>query len=91
MPSEVVKSELLPATGREKITVMDDYGTAMEIYVPVSEASLRQGRIDDAIAQQNTNQTQVESYAAAATPPIDLSAQKAAGIAKKEAIKKGSL
>jgi uncharacterized protein YjfI (DUF2170 family) len=83
MAAEIVNSGILPAQGQERIVIMDDYGSDLQLYVSVSDAANRQTLIDAAIAQQSANQTALEAYAAAHN--IDLSAAKAAGEAKKAA------
>jgi len=85
MPSEVVKNRIVTEQGREIVTVMDDYGTELHIYIPVADTAFRQARIDAAIAQQTANTAALESYAS--THSIDLSEQRAAGLAKKAKLK----
>ena len=83
MPADVISSTLLPAQGRELITIMDDYGTEFQLYVSVSDSANRQSYIDAALAQQSANQAALEAYAA--QHGHDLSIQKAQGMAKKKA------
>jgi hypothetical protein len=85
MPSEVVNSRIIPEQGQEVILLMDDYGTALQIYVAVSDSANRQSHIADGIALQDAGQTSLEQYAAIHS--IDLSSLKAAGLAKKAAAK----
>ena len=82
MPASVVRSEINPSQAHEKITVMDDYGTEAQLYVPVSDSANRQHHIDAMLAQQTANEAALEAYAKA--HGIDLSAQKTAGLIKKE-------
>jgi hypothetical protein len=85
MPAEVINNRVLPAQAQEVILIMDDFGTAFSLQIPVSDSANRQTRIDAAVLQQSANQAQLEAYATA--HGIDLSAQKAAGIASKNALK----
>jgi hypothetical protein len=85
MPAEVVDNRVLPAEAQEVLLIMDDFGTAFSLQIPVSDSANRQTRIDAAVAQQSANQAALEAYASA--HGIDLSAQKADGIAKKNALK----
>lgn len=82
---DVVKTQLIPGQGREEITVMDDYGTAHIVYVAVGNAKNRDALVAAAVAQQTENETALEAYATA--HKIDLSAKKAAGLAKKQTTK----
>lgn len=83
--TDLVNSRIIPEQGREEITLMDDYGTGLQVYVLVTDAANRQRHIDGATATMNANQTAMEAYAA--THSIDLSAQLAAGLAKKAQLK----
>jgi hypothetical protein len=85
MSAEIVNSRVVPAQGQEVILIVDDYGTEFTLQVPVTDPANRQTRIDAAVAQQSANQAALEAYALA--HGIDLSAQKAAGISKKNAMK----
>jgi hypothetical protein len=85
MPAETILTRLMPAEAQEAILIMDDYGTEFNLSIPISDSANRQTRIDAAIAQQSANQAALEAYAVA--HGIDLSAQKAAGIAKKNNMK----
>jgi Cft2 family RNA processing exonuclease len=83
MAAEVVKSQLIAALGREVITILDDYGTEFQLQVPVTvDAATRQSRIDAAVAQQSANEARLVAYSK--THDLDLSAQFAAGQAKKK-------
>jgi Bacterial Ig-like domain (group 3) len=81
MPADIVGDRLLPAKGQELITIMDDYGTAFQLYVMVTDSANRQTNITNALTQQSGNQAALESYAT--THGIDLTAEKAAGIGTK--------
>ena len=81
MPADVVSSHLIAMQGQEIVHIMDDYGTDYYLTIPVTDSANRQTRINAALAQQSANQAALEAYAAA--HGIDLSAQKAAGLAKK--------
>lgn len=85
MPAEIIGSRVLPAQGQEVITIMDDYGTEFTLNVSVNDSANRQSHIDTALAQQTANEAALEAYAGA--HGIDLSAQKAAGITKRNALK----
>jgi hypothetical protein len=85
MSAEVTNSRILPAQAQEVILIVDDYGTEYTLQIPVTDSANRQTRIDAAVAQQSANQAALEAYAS--THGIDLSAQKAAGIAKKNSMK----
>jgi hypothetical protein len=85
MPAEVITNRVLPAQAQEVILIVDDYGTEFSLNVPISDSANRQTRIDAAVAQQSANQTALEAYATA--HGIDLTAQKAAGTAKKNQLK----
>lgn len=68
---------------RERIVFMDDYGTTHILYVKVSQAQERGNLIAETQAAMNAQQAQLEAYAKA--NGHDLSAQKLANIAAKEA------
>ena len=84
MPTDIVKTEILVTHKRERVLLMDDYGSAYHLYIAVSAAAQRQPLIDQHTKLMNTNQDAMEAYAKA--NGHDLSAQKAAGIAKKQAL-----
>jgi hypothetical protein len=84
MAADVVGNKILTAQGRELITIMDDYATEFQLYVAISDTANRATLISNALTQQSANQTALEAYATAHN--IDLTAQKTAGIAKKQAV-----
>jgi hypothetical protein len=83
--TEIVNNKIITAQGRELVTLMDDYGTESHVYILVTDPANRQRYIDAATATLDSNQTAMEAYAK--THNIDLTAQKAAGAAKKLAAK----
>jgi hypothetical protein len=83
MAIDVVQAIIDVNEKREQVILMDDYGAAYHVYIPVASAT-RQQTIQAGVTLMQNNQTAMESYAVA--NGHDLSAQKAAGIAKKRAL-----
>lgn len=81
MPAEFINSALIADKGVESVLIMDDYGTDFRLTIPVSMVAQRAQIIADAITERTAYQTSIEAYATA--NGIDLSAQLAAGLAKK--------
>jgi hypothetical protein len=88
MPASTTSSQIIPALGMEKVSVMDDYGTEFHLYIRVGDSANRLQSIAATLAQQSANETVLESYAA--TTGSDLSALKAAGLAKKASAMKAA-
>lgn len=87
MPAEIVHTRLVTAAAHEVLTIMDDYGTEHILHIPIKDGANRQARIDKTVALMSANQAALEKYAA--DHGHDLSAQKTAGLAKKQALKGG--
>ncbi len=86
MSIDITKSELLIHERREHLEMMDDYGNKHHVYIGVlgSGAQTRDSVIAAHVSLMQSNQDAMEAYAKA--HGHDISAQKAAGIAKKHAI-----
>jgi hypothetical protein len=84
MPIDIVKTELLVNEKREHIELMDDYGSSHHVYIPVLLGSTRQQVLQEHVTLMENTQAAMEQYATA--HGHDLTAQKAAGIAKKQAL-----
>jgi hypothetical protein len=84
MAVDIVQSEMLTNEKREHVVLMDDYGSAHHVYIPVLLGSTRQQVIQDHITQMYNRQIALDAYAAA--HGHDISAHKTAGIAKKQSL-----
>jgi hypothetical protein len=84
MSIDLVSTSIDVEAKQEHVVLMDDYGASFHLYIPVSAGASRQTLINAKVVLMQANQTNMESYAAANS--IDLSAQKTAGAAKKQAL-----
>jgi hypothetical protein len=84
MSIDIVSKNIDTGEKRERLILMDDYGADFHVYIPVTAtAAERATSLQNAITLMQSNQDAMEAYATA--NGHDLSAQKAAGIAKKQA------
>lgn len=83
MPIHITKSEILTSEKREHVELMDDYGSVQHVYIPVLLGSTRQQVLQDHVTLMENHQAAMEAYATA--NGHDISSQKTAGIAKKQA------
>ena len=85
MSIDIVSKNIDTGEKRERLILMDDYGAEFHVYVPVTAtATERATSLQNAITLMQSNQDAMEAYAT--VNGHDLSAQKAAGIAKKTAL-----
>jgi hypothetical protein len=82
MAVHIVKTELLINEKRERIVLMDDFGSSHDIFVPVLLGSTRQQVIQDHVTLMENHQAAMETYAK--DNGHDISAQKVAGTARKQ-------
>lgn len=84
MSIDIVASEMKVHQKRERLVLMDDYGSTHHVYIPVSQAANRATIIAEHVALMQANQDAMEAYATA--HGHDISNQKTAGTVTKTAL-----